>query len=194
MKSIKYTLGVFILLALGLAKVHSQEGQVQAQPSPPPPSYCEDNKRFDDWDFWVGEWNVYSNDEKRVFAGTNAVTKHYNNCLMIENWVNSQGSGGMSINYYNPITDQWRQVWVSNGYAIDYTGGLNEQGEMVLAGELFTYQTGVRQKFKGVWTAQENGDVIQHFETHDQEADTWKVWFEGRYVRKENDPNPPGIK
>ena len=100
----------------------------------------------------------------------------------------------MSMNYYNPITGQWRQVWVSNGNAIDYMGGLNNAGEMVLSGEIFTYQTGARQKFKGIWTAEENGDVIQHFDIYNAKDDTWSTWFEGRYVRKENDLNPPGIK
>lgn len=194
MKSIQYTILVVILLTLITTPVYSQEKQTEQQSPPPSTSYCQSNEGFDEWDFWVGEWNVYSNDEKRLFAGTNSITKHYNNCLIIEDWTNSQGSGGMSMNYYNPITGQWRQVWVSNGNAIDYMGGLNNAGEMVLSGEIFTYQTGARQKFKGIWTAEENGDVIQHFDIHNAKDDTWSTWFEGRYVRKDNDLNPPGIK
>lgn len=195
MNKIKYAMGVFVLLAMSAPPVFSQEDQSQPQQPPtPPPPFCENNRGFYDWDFWVGDWNVYSNDEKRLFAGTNSVTKHYNNCLIIENWTNAKGGGGLSMNYYNPVTDKWRQVWVSNGYSIDYSGGLNDQGEMILVGELFTYQTGARQKFKGKWTSVDNGDVIQHFDIHDPKEDTWKVWFEGRYVRKENDANPPEAK
>lgn len=158
---------------------------------PAPPPFCENNKGFDDWDFWVGEWNVYTNNEARTFAGTNSITKHYNNCLVKELWVDRTGNGGFSVNYYNPVKEEWRQVWVSNGYSIDYTGGLNEAGAMALEGEIYSYASGVKAKFRGTWTPEENGDVIQHFSAHNAENDTWTTWFEGRYVRKENDPNPP---
>ena len=110
----------------------SQEAPDPVQPQAPPPAYCENNEGFDAWDFWVGEWNVYTNNEARQFVGTNSITKHYHGCLLQELWVSATGNGGFSINYYNPVKSEWRQVWVANGYSIDYTGGLNEQGAMVL--------------------------------------------------------------
>ena len=176
---------VISLLLLGLAF----QANAQTAPTPPPP-FCENNPGFDKWDFWVGEWNVYSNDEARTFAGTNSVTKHYKNCLIKETW-ESAGGGGFSVNYFNPVKDEWRQVWISNGYSIDYTGGLNDEGAMVLEGDIYTYANGKTQGMRGIWTPEENGDVIQHFDTFDAETDTWTVWFEGRYVNKDSDPNPP---
>lgn len=149
-----------------------------------PQTFCEENSEFDQWDFWVGEWTVYSNDENKTLAGTNKITKHYANCLIKETWVDAAGNGGFSVNYYNPVREQWRQVWVSNGYSIDYTGGLNDKGQMVLEGEIDNYQPDSSTGFRGVWTPQENGDVIQRFEAYDAESDTWKLWFEGRYVKK----------
>ena len=167
-------------------------GTACAQSAPnPPPAYCENNEGFDQWDFWVGEWNVYTNNEARTFAGTNSITKHHSGCLLKEDWTGAGGSGGFSVNYYNPVKEEWRQVWIANGYSIDYSGGLNESGAMELEGHLYTYNAGVKQAFKGIWTAEENGNVIQHFEIFDAEKDEWSVWFEGRYVRKENDPKPP---
>ena len=182
-----FKFGIYTMLVAGISvPAFSQEAQT------PPAPFCENNEGFDDWDFWVGEWNVYTNDEARQFAGTNSITKHYNNCLLQENWVSAGGGGGgFSINYFNPNKDEWRQVWVANGYSIDYTGGLNEAGAMVLEGEIFNYQRGANTRFRGIWTAEENGDVIQHFDIHDAEKDDWKVWFEGRYVNKDSDPNPP---
>jgi hypothetical protein len=155
-------------------------------PAGPPPAFCENNEGFDQWDFWVGEWNVYTNNEARQFAGTNSITKHYKDCLIKENW-ESQGGGGFSINYYNPVKDEWRQVWVANGYSIDYAGGLNDEGAMALKGEIYNYSANATQKFKGTWTLEENGDVIQLFETFDAVSGEWSVWFDGRYIRKEND-------
>jgi len=167
-----------------------QTGQATTPPAPPPP-FCENNDGFNDWDFWVGNWNVYSNDENRNFQGTNSIEKKYNNCLMTETWMGASGGGGFSINYYNAVTGEWRQVWIANGFSIDYTGGLNEDGQMVLNGFIYGYRPNKQTPFRGIWTAEDNGDVIQHFDIYDAANDVWNVWFEGRYVRQETDPNPP---
>ena len=170
------TWGLLLLAMSGAA--FAQEAPQMSQ------TFCEENPGFSDWDFWVGEWKVYTNDEKALLAGTNSITKHYANCLVKETWVDVNGNGGFSINYYNPVRNQWRQVWVSNGYSIDYTGGLNERGQMVLEGEIDNYQPNDSTRFRGIWTPEENGDVIQRFEAYDAESDSWKVWFEGRYVKQ----------
>jgi hypothetical protein len=149
-----------------------------------PPAFCEDTPGFDEWDFWVGEWDVYSNNEARQLAGTNSITKHYANCLIKETWVSAGGGGGFSVNYYNPVKGEWRQVWVSNGYSIDYSGGLNDQGQMALEGEIYTYQPNTAAPFRGTWTPRENGDVVQLFEVFNAETDSWDVWFDGLYVRQ----------
>ena len=43
---------------------------------------------------------------------------------------------GMSMNYYDSLTEKWRQVWIASNYSIDIGGGLNEVGAMVLEGQL----------------------------------------------------------
>ena len=170
----------------GLLALPAVAQQAPAPPAPPPP-FCENNPGFNDFDFWVGEWNVYTNNEARQLQGTNSISKHYNNCLITETWVSAGGGGGFSINFYNPVRGHWRQVWVANGYSIDYTGGLNDQGQMVMEGEIDGYRPGTSTPFRGTWTPEENGDVIQRFETWDASTDSWTLWFEGRYVRKSKD-------
>lgn len=164
--------------------------QATTTPPAPPPLFCENNEGFSDFDFWVGDWNVYSNDGKRVFQGTNSIEKKYGNCLITETWVGASGSGGFSINYYNSVLNEWRQVWVANGYSIDYTGGLDDDGAMVLVGFIYGYGTGATTPFRGTWSQYENGDVRQFFEIHNAEGE-WTTWFDGLYVKQEADPNPP---
>jgi hypothetical protein len=174
-----------VCLALALVSTVPAAAQDAAPDAPQaPPTFCEDNPEFDQWDFWLGEWKVYANDETQTFAGTNTIAKHHANCLITETWVDVAGNGGFSINYYNPVRKLWRQVWVSNGYSIDYAGGLNDKGQMVLIGELDNYAANNSAPFRGFWTPQENGDVIQRFEAYDAENDKWNVWFEGRYVKQ----------
>ncbi len=176
---IRITSNLFCLIAL---LVVPTVGYTQ-QAATPAPNFCEENAHFSDWDFWVGEWKVYSNDEARTHLGDNSITKHYENCLIKETWT-SAGGGGFSVNYFNPVKAEWRQVWVANGYSIDYVGGLNDKGQMALEGEIYNYQANNTSPFRGSWAAQENGDVIQRFEVFNTETQEWAVWFEGRYIRQ----------
>ena len=153
----------------------------------PPKSICETMEHFDDFDFWLGEWSVYSNDETRKFQGSNSITKHHENCLIMENWTNQQGGTGSSMNYYDAVEDQWRQLWVAGGYSIDYTGGLNESGSMVLTGKINYYKTGKVHDFRGTWTPNEDGSVRQFFEQQDPESKEWSVWFDGLYIKKSSE-------
>lgn len=162
----------------------AQDGQETTEAPPPPPNVCENNPEFDHFDFWLGDWNVYTNNDDRTQIGTNSITKHYSGCLVKEEWLDANGNGGFSMNFYNPVRGHWRQVWVSNGFFIDYTGGLNEAGQMVLQGESDQYAANATIGFRGIWTPEDNGDVLQRFETLDAESGEWKVVFEARYVRQ----------
>lgn len=150
----------------------------------PVKSICETAERFSDFDFWVGEWNVYSNDVEKTFQGTNSITRHHKNCLLMEHWTSAKGGDGSSMNYYDPVEDQWRQLWVAGGYSIDYTGGLDDTGSMVMNGKINYYKNGKHFNFRGTWTPQEDGSVRQLFEQYDPQKDAWAVWFDGLYVRK----------
>ena len=177
----KLFLGAFICLAI-IAPAVAQEAATETQS--PPKSICETEPHFSDFDFWLGEWNVYTNDEKRDFQGTNSITSHHRNCLIMENWTSAQGGTGRSMNYFDPVVDQWRQLWVAGGYSIDYTGGLDETGAMALNGKINYYKTGKSQDFRGTWTANEDGSVRQLFEQRDPESGKWTVWFDGLYIKK----------
>jgi hypothetical protein len=168
------------LLAISFStSVKAQEAPV-ATPKPP----CQTAEHFNDFDFWLGEWNVYSNDEARTLQGTNSITKHHNNCLIMENWISTQGGTGSSMNYYDAVEDQWRQLWVAGGYSIDYTGGLDTSGAMVLSGKINYYNTGKSPAFRGKWSVMDDGSVRQFFEQENPETGEWAVWFDGIYVRR----------
>jgi len=175
-----------ILLAISatllVGNVLAEEQAAEAKK--PPKSPCESIDKFNEWDFWVGEWKVYSNDEKRVFQGSNRISKHHKNCLIMENWTSAQGGEGSSMNYYDPVEKQWRQLWVAGGYSIDYTGGLDENGAMVLNGKINYYKQDKSFPFRGSWTPNEDGSVRQFFEQFDEEKQSWNVWFDGLYIKE----------
>jgi hypothetical protein len=140
----------------------------------------------DDFDFWVGNWNVYAPDDG-PYLGHNRIERINGGCLITEHWVGASGNAGDSINIYDPLIGAWCQVWMSNGWYIDYTGGLSADGAMVLTGEAYTIPTDSRAGFRGTWTAQDDGTVRQFFEQQDAEG-SWQGVFTGIYVRQEDDP------
>ena len=175
--------GLILIPALGVVTSSVAEEQPEATPTPAK-SVCETIDGFSDFDFWVGDWNVYSNDEKRTFQGSNSISKQHKNCLITENWTSAQGGTGSSMNYFDPVTGQWRQLWVADGYSIDYTGGLDEDGAMVLKGKINYYKSDTGQAFRGTWTKNKDGSVRQFFEILSLESHQWTTWFDGLYVKK----------
>lgn len=147
----------------------------QAQP-------CSDSS-FRDFDFWVGQWDVYDNSTGNL-AGSNTIEPLEQGCGLMESWTGAGGSTGVSINYFNPVRNEWRQLWVSAGqYAIDIAGGLANDS-MVLSGELYNYANGESYDFRGTWTPNADGSVRQFFEQFNPDNQSWEPWFDGRYERK----------
>lgn len=172
---------VAIALAAGIAGLTAPPAP--AQPAPPPGCVQDIH---DDFDFWVGRWNVYAPDGG-PYQGHNVIEIVEGGCLITENWTGASGSTGQSMNFHDPLAGAWRQVWVSRGAFIDYTGGLDENGAMVLEGEIFYPGNGTRAAFRGSWTPLADGTVCQHFQQQGADGE-WADWFTGIYVRVEADP------
>lgn len=162
---------------LAASTAHAQSQTPPAQPAPPP---CQEAV-FHQFDFWTGEWEVFTPQGQK--AGENSITVEENGCLLVERWNGAGGSTGQSYNFVDLETGKWRQVWVSPGTTIDYSGELNEKGEMVLEGTI-GYAGAASAPFRGVWTPNEDGSVTQHFTQYDPEKKVWNDWFIGVYKRK----------
>ena len=95
---------------------------------------CEKDPIYNQFDYWVGEWNVY--DLKGNIAGTSKITKILDNCVILEEWTSAsaqQGQifSGKSFNSYNATTKQWQQNWVDNsGSSNEYLTGYFENDAM----------------------------------------------------------------
>lgn len=79
---------------------------------------CLFGDEYKDFDFWVGEWDVYTPAGQK--AGENIVTRASNGCLVMENWTGVFGGTGKSMNFYDPARKKWRQIWVGS------VGGISE--------------------------------------------------------------------
>ncbi len=152
---------------------------VAAQQPPGPACGAPEQRQFD---FWVGDWEVTDSAGATVY-GTNHVALEEGRCLIHENWAGSRGGTGQSLNFFDPMTRRWEQVWVgSDGLVLQITGGLKNTS-MVLEGDALG-QGGKKTRQRASWTPQADGRVRQFWEQSTDGGATWAVAFDGWYRRK----------
>lgn len=177
----KWIFSVLSALALGAAAVTGAAQEPGAAPAPPPPP-CQADTRHSQFDFWVGQWDVFIADGRQV--GTNTISKTESDCLLVEKWTSVRGNTGTSINYFDPLAEKWVQLWVSaDRTIIDIRGGMQD-GSMLLEGTIIDTANPAGAAFRGTWTLLEDGRVRQFFELSTDEGETWAAWFEGFYVMR----------
>ncbi len=84
------------------------------------------------------------------------------------------------MSYFSGDDRQWHQLWVSPGVIIDITGGLADDGSMSLVGTIYYQAEDALFPFRGRWSQQPDGSVVQFFEEA-RAVDDWKPWFRGIY-------------
>ena len=86
-------------------------------------SPCLQSEKMREFDFWVGDWDVYVRGKK---VGENLVEKEVNGCTLVENWKNIQGGTGKSLNVYDASVKKWKQFYIgSQGGVLMFEGNLN---------------------------------------------------------------------
>lgn len=146
--------------------------------TPPPPCSAPEHDQFD---FWVGEWDVYANGTTQLVARSR-IEKLYGNCAVRENWMPISGNGGGSLNGYDPATRQWHQRWIGSqaGFA-DFTGGF-ANGRMVLTGRWANViGPGQDALIRMTYTKNADGSVRQHGEQSVDFGQSWTNSFDFVY-------------
>ncbi len=141
-----------------------------------PCQYDEANRRFD---FWVGDWDVTT--PQGQAAGSNSIQKLLDGCLLLENWTSASGGSGKSLNYLDPGTRTWRQVWVDSGGDVITYAGEFRGGAMRFQGEHLD-RNGRKVLSRMSFTPLPDGHVRQFIEESEDGGKTWSVWFDGNYA------------
>jgi hypothetical protein len=175
-KSVGIPLG--LLLSIGVGTAFADSGA--AEP------YCRSHAGFDQFDFWLGEWEVYAGQDFGQLVGNNRIERNARGCVVEENWLNTGGTDGVSLRYFDPATESWKMFWVSDGYSVETEGGQLEPGVMLLEGNIHYFADEFVTGFRVRFTANGDGTVRQFAEQLDPKTSEWVVWFDGLY-RKTKD-------
>jgi hypothetical protein len=147
-----------------------------------PPLACagDETRQFD---FWLGEWDVYGGADGARLVGHNRIERSGNGCWLSEHWQSTRGSDGTSLNAWDAQFKVWRQFWVgADGVVLRLQGGLRD-GAMVMTGDLPKADGGM-QRQRISWTPKPDGSVVQLWEISDDDGKSWTTSFLGRYRRK----------
>ncbi|MGH9867394.1 MAG: tetratricopeptide repeat protein [Candidatus Polarisedimenticolia bacterium] len=140
---------------------------------------CEHDLLARQFDFWVGEWEVFTPQGSR--AGHNKITRTDNGCLLLEEWTGGLGGTGRSLNFYDATSGKWNQVWVdSTGNILRYEGGFQD-GAMVMIGHPSGRSPG--QTIRTSWSALPDGRVRHASDVTSDGGKTWEPRFELLYTR-----------
>lgn len=146
---------------------------------------CVADTAWHELDFWLGEWEVMAGGRR---AGTNRIVRVLGGCAIMEHWTDTAGGEGKSLFYYQPITAEWKQVWVTE--RAGSVGGLKEKvlverlegGALRFQGEI-PLPSGGSYLDRTTLTPLPDGRVWQLIEVSRDRGRTWQTTFDAEYVR-----------
>lgn len=150
------------------------------------PKPCAADSAWRELEFWVGEWDVFAGGRR---AGTNRIEPILGGCALVEHWTDASGREGKSLFYYQPVTAEWKQVWVTEQAGA--VGGLKEKtlverlpgGALRFQGEI-PLPNGRSYLDRTTLTPLPDGRVWQRIEVSRDRGRTWETTFDAEYARR----------
>lgn len=149
---------------------------------------CESNPKYNEFDFWIGEWEVYG---PKGIAGHSKISKILDNCIVLEEWTSANPQQGLffsgkSYNTYNSATGQWQQTWVDNtGGTTEYLTGKFENNNMQFLSRPFNSGKNISIR-RLTFYQLENGYVRQLGEISNDEGKNFSTEYDLEYRKKKN--------
>ncbi|MGB5107052.1 MAG: tetratricopeptide repeat protein [Candidatus Zixiibacteriota bacterium] len=148
---------------------------------------CEFDQVYRLLDFWLGEWDVFVNDNQKI--GISLVRKMVNGCAIQENFEQLDGFVGQNLFYFNNLSGEWKMIWIT-GAAVSL-GGVKEKvmtarddnGGVRFQGELPDNTTGQKILDRSTITPVSSDRVNMVIEQSRDGGDNWITTFSGYYQR-----------
>ena len=97
-----------------------------------PPAFCS-APEFRQFDFWLGDWDVFDVGKSAVVAHAR-VDLTLGGCVLREDYQGANGLQGQSFTLYDAIRKIWHQSWATNRGQLLVIEGKLDAGQMLLAG------------------------------------------------------------
>ena len=142
---------------------------------------CEANEDYRRFDFWIGEWDVYSGGVK---VAESSITKSHGGCAILEDYQTLRGIiGGNSISLYDSQEKKWKQTYADGQGRVSHYVEVDE----VYEGELkVVSKTNPNNWLMMTFFENKDGSVRQLMESSQDKGKNWSVVFDGHYKNKES--------
>lgn len=168
------------LAVLGHGAAMSQTSTAPGSPPQPPPRACI-TAEYRQFDFWIGDWDVFLPDGKK--AGTNRIAPVISGCVLHEQWAGGGNFNGQSFNAWDARRQRWHQTWMDSSGAVLLLDGRATEGSMTLSDSEAPGKNDRNLVNEIQWTSNADGSVRQHWRVSKDGGKTWTTAFDGKYVR-----------
>jgi tetratricopeptide (TPR) repeat protein len=146
---------------------------------------CSREPRNRDFDFWIGDWNVYRTGTQ-LLSGYSHVEAIAGGCAVLENYTSTQAYSGKSFNYYDTVSGKWMQDWIGSGGPADRQHF--DQGEFKDGMMHFIYNTtgpnGEKTRGNFIFYFISRDSVRQYQDVIDDQGKIKSVNYDLTYLRK----------
>ena len=134
------------------------------------------------FDFWVGEWNVYNQQDVKV--GESSIEKILKDAVILENWTGGSGNIGKSFNHFHIESGKWVQYWVSQSSdRIFLEGNYDSAQKAIVFYERM--DLGIEKPQRRLTFFNISADSVRQFSQQStDDGATWFVEYDFIYVRK----------
>jgi len=140
----------------------------------------EKNGNVHEFDFWLGEWDLYWNDSLK---GTNTITKEHNGLVIHEVFSDSKtGFKGESWSVYVAKDKKWKQTWVDDSGSYIHLEGMYTKTGMVLFSD--DVKKGKRVKYCMRFTNIKDNSFDWEWSSMTEGEKDWKILWAIQYKRK----------
>jgi hypothetical protein len=167
-----------LIAAIFLVVVASSSSDASAEAVKSPPSHC-DTAGHRQFDFWVGEWDVYRADTDRLVAHS-TIERLYAGCAVRENWSPFKGTPGGSLNVYRPASREWRQVWTDADNELHEYRGRWDGRKLVFKGNAAD-SASVARPVRMTFEPLPDGSVAQTGYAWDRKKGAWALEYKFIY-------------
>ena len=144
---------------------------------------CMKDPHAREFDFWIGEWDVYPTGSNQL-VGRSSIQMGSGGCFILENWTAiGYPNTGKSMNFVDPATNKWKQVWVGSGGAVtEYVNGVYKDSAMQFESTSKTPKGVSKIRFRFF---NEGPDKVRQFQEYStDDGKTWNVSYDLTYIRK----------
>jgi len=134
------------------------------------------------FDFWVGEWIVYGQNNAQV--GESSIQKILNGNVILENWSGVGGFTGKSFNHYHIESGRWIQYWVDQSSGrIYFEGNFDPEQNAIVYHEQVDKDS--EKPLRRLTFFNISPDSVRQFSQLSSDyGKSWNVEYDFMYVRK----------